>query len=215
LAYPVPTRRIIAGFVWLWLMAVASATAHQQAPARTGSPLPLTSAGSLPVIKVAPNFALHSHADQPIQLSDLRGKVVLLDFFYASCPDICPVVTAKMGTLQRRLKQQGVLGRDVVLLSASFDPERDTPEALRRYAKMVRAEPGGWLFLRGADAEISRVVQGFDVWVKPSSDGSFDHSMRIYLIDRDGRIREIYNYTFFSVEQVLLDIRSLLQCRAK
>ncbi|MGH7428363.1 MAG: SCO family protein, partial [Candidatus Methylomirabilaceae bacterium] len=122
----------------------------------------------------------------------------------------CPVIAGKMGTLQRRLKQQGVLGRDVVLLSASFDPEKDTLDVLRRYAKTARAEPGGWFFLRGDDADVSRLVQDYDVWVKRSPDGSFDHSMRIYLIDREGRIREIYNYTFFSVEQVLLDIRSIL-----
>jgi len=209
-AQTVPTRRIIAGLLGLWLMAVASATAHQQAPVGMGTPPPLPSTGVLPVIKIAPNFALQTQAGQPMQLSDLRGKVVLLDFFYASCPDFCPVVTAKIGTLQRRLKQQGVLGRDVVLLSASFDPERDTPDALRRYAKTARAEPGGWFFLRGADAEVSRLVRDYDVWVKQSPDGSFDHSMRIYLIDREARIREIYNYTFFSVEQALLDIRSLL-----
>jgi len=206
----VPTRRIIAGFLLLRLLAVASATAHQQAPSDTTTPAPPAGSGFLPVIKLAPNFALQTQAGRPMQLSDLRGKVVLLDFFYASCPDFCPLIAGKMGTLQRRLKQQGILGREVVLLSASFDPDRDTLDALGRYAKTMRAEPGGWFFLRGADAEVSRLLRDYDVWVKPSPDGSFDHSMRIYLIDREGRIREIYNYTFFSVEQVLLDIRSLL-----
>ncbi len=205
-----PMRRTIAGLLWLWLMAVASAAAHQQAPSGPITRAPLPSRGFLPVIKLAPNFALQTQSGQPIRLSDLRGKVVLLDFFYTTCPDFCPVVTAKIGTLQRRLKQQGVLGKEVVLISATFDPERDTLDALQRYARMVRAEPGGWFLARGGDAEVSRLLQDYDVWVKRSPDGSFDHSMRIFLIDREGRIREIYNYTFFSVEQALLDIRSLL-----
>jgi protein SCO1/2 len=196
--------------VCLWLTAIPSATAHQQPPPGTGTPAPLPSKGFLPVIKLAPNFALHTQEGRSMRLSDLRGKVVLLDFFYASCPDFCPAVTGKMATLQRRLKRQGLLGREVVLLSASFDPRRDTLDGLRRYASAMRADPGGWYFLRGGDAETGKLVQDYDVWVKPSPDGSFDHSMRIYLIDREGRIREIYNYTFFSVEQALLDIRSLL-----
>jgi protein SCO1/2 len=203
-------RRILAGVLGLWLTAVPSATAHRQPPSGTSTPAPPPSKGFLPVIKLAPNFALQTQAGERIQLSDLRGKVVLLDLFYTSCPDFCPAVTGKIATLQRRLKRQGMLGREVVLLSASFDPAKDTLEALRRYARTVRAEPGGWFFLRGNGTEIGRLVRDYDVWVKPSPDGSLEHSTRIYLIDREGRIREIYNYTFFSVEQVLLDIRSLL-----
>lgn len=192
------------------LLAASGAAADQGAPSLRSATPPLAKTAFLPVIKLAPDFTLMSQSGQPVHLSDLRGKVVLLDFFYASCPDICPLITAKMAKLRRRLSHQGMLGKQVVLLSASFDPGKDTPEALRRYAKGVAAEPGSWFFLRGNDSEVIHVLRDYDVWVKRYPDGSFDHSMRLYLIDRQGRIREIYNYNFFTIEQALLDIQSLL-----
>lgn len=204
-----PRDRLLAGTLSGLLMAAALAAAHQEAPSPPRAQSPLAKRAFLPIIKLAPDFALTSHTGHPVLLAGLRGKVVLLDFFYASCPDVCPLMSAKLGALQRRLKHLGVLGKEVVLLSASFDSVRDTTEALRDYAKGMRALPGGWFFLRGDSAEVSRLLQQYDVWVKPYSDGSFDHSMRIYLIDRQGRIREIYNYNFFTVEQVVLDIQSL------
>ncbi len=214
MAFPAPgggsRRQAIVGLLAGLLMAAASTAAHQAAPLPSAVSAPLARRAFLPVIRLAPDFTLTSHAGQPVRLADLRGKVVLLDFFYASCPDFCPVTSARLATLQRRLKSQGLLGKEVVLLSASFDSLRDMPEALRDYAKSVRALPKGWLFLRGDPAEVTHLLREYDVWVRPHPNGSFDHSMRIYLIDRQGRIREIYSYTFFTVEQVLLDIQSLL-----
>ena len=202
--------RFVAVVLCALLSAAAPTAAHQQAPSPPRPSPPLTRGSFLPVIRLAPDFTLTSQAEQPVHLAELRGKVVLLDFFYASCPDVCPLITGKMAALQRRLKRQGRLGKEVVLLSASFDPVKDTLEALRRYAKGAQAVPGGWFFLRGSETEITRLLQEYDLWIRPSPDGSYDHSMRIYLIDRQGRIREIYSYNFFSVEQVLLDIHSLL-----
>lgn len=204
-----PRNRLLAGTLSGLLMAAAVAAAHQEATFPSGAQPPLAKRAFLPIIKLAPDFALTSHTGHPVSLADLRGKVVMLDFFYASCPDVCLLVSAKLAVLQRRLKNLGVLGKEVVLLSASFDSLRDTPEVLREYARGMRALPGGWFFLRGDSAAVSRLLQQYDVWIKPYPDGSFDHSMRIYLIDRQGRIREIYNYNFFTVEQVLLDIQSL------
>ena len=191
-------------------MAAAGAAAHQEAPFLSEAPPPLAKRAIFPIIKLAPDFTLTSQTGHPVHLTDLRSKVVLLDFFYASCPDACPLISAKLGALQRRLKDLGVLGKKVVLLSVSFDSLRDTPEALRGYAKAARALEGGWFFLRGDSAEVGRLLQQYDVWVKSYPDGSFDHSMRVYLIDRRGRIREIYNYDFMTVEQVILDVQSLL-----
>lgn len=205
-----PRGRFVAAAFCALLGAAASSPAHQEAPSLRHPPLPAAKGAFLPVIKLAPDFTLTSQTGHPVRLADLRGKVVLLDFFYVSCPDFCPLITGKMATLQRRLNTQGLLGRKVVLLSASLDPVKDTVEVLRRYAMAVQTVPGGWFFLRGNESEVTRLLLEYDVWVRPSPNGSFDHSMRIYLIDRQGHIREIYSYNFFSVEQVLLDIQSLL-----
>jgi protein SCO1/2 len=191
-------------------MGASPAVAHQDPPARSGDAPAAVRRTHLPVIRPAPDFALVSHLGTPLRLSDLRGKVVLLDFFYASCSDICPAISGKMAVVQGLLKSRGTLAKQVVLLSASFDPEADTAEALRQYAGRLRASPDGWLFLRGDDTAIGRILRAYDVWVRRAPDGTFDHAERVYLIDRQGRIREIYSYAFFAVEQVLLDIESLL-----
>jgi cytochrome oxidase Cu insertion factor (SCO1/SenC/PrrC family) len=198
---------LLAG-LWAGLGPVVPAVAHQGGSAEP--PVPAKRA-VLPVIKPAPDFLLVSHTAEPIRLADLRGKVVVLDFFYASCPDLCPLATARLARLQRRLHRAGLLGRRVVLLSATLDPARDTEAVLRAQAEATGAKPGGWLFLRGGPSELDRLLAAYDVWTRRAPDGSIDHSMRIYLIDREGRIREIYSYSFFTVEQALLDIASLLE----
>jgi protein SCO1/2 len=134
---------------------------------------------------------------------------------YASCTDACPLITGKLALLQRRLQQQTLLGSRVVLLTVTFDPERDSREVLQRYARGFRADPSGWFFLRGTPDETRRLLALYDVWVRPAPDGEFDHSDRIFLIDQAGRIREIYSQRLFSPESALGDILSLVSERIR
>jgi len=134
---------------------------------------------------------------------------------YTSCTDTCPLITGKLALLQRRLRERKLLGREVVLLTVTFDPERDTREVLQRYARGFRADPSGWFFLRGTPEETRRLLTLYDVWVRPAPDGEFDHSDRIFLIDQAGRIREIYSQRLFSPESVLDDILSLVSERIR
>ncbi|MGH7410939.1 MAG: SCO family protein, partial [Candidatus Methylomirabilis sp.] len=101
--------RFIAAALCTLLGAAASSPAHQEPPSLRRPSPPVAKGAFLPVIKLAPDFTLTSQTGHPVRLADLRGKVVLLDFFYASCPDICPLITGKMAALQRRLNTQGVL----------------------------------------------------------------------------------------------------------
>ncbi|MBI4611494.1 MAG: SCO family protein [Candidatus Rokubacteria bacterium] len=167
-------------------------------------------AGYLPVIRDAPPFALDRADGRRVRLADLRGKVVVLAFIYTSCTDTCPLISGKLATLQRRLQDKKLLRDRVVILSITFDPGRDRPEVLQRYAKGFRADPEGWLFLRATEAETQRLLREFDVWVRPAPDGEFDHADRIFLIDQAGRIREIYNQRLLAVKWVLRDVLSLL-----
>ncbi|MFQ5873566.1 MAG: SCO family protein [Dehalococcoidia bacterium] len=112
----------------------------------------------------APSWEMVSHSGSRLSSEDLRGKVYVANFIWTNCRDTCPTLSLQMALLQDRLKQQGLLGEQVVLLSFSFDPERDTSERLNRYAEIFKAEPEAWLFLTGTPDEVYDVVtRGFGV----------------------------------------------------
>jgi len=172
-------------------------------------------AGYLPVIRAAPPFSLERSDGGRLHLGELRGKVAVVAFVYTSCTDTCPLISSKLAILQRRLQEKKLLRERVVILSVTFDPARDTPEVLQRYARGFGADPEGWRFLRTTAAETRRLLAEYDVWVRQTPDGEFDHADRIFLIDQAGRIREIYNQRLFSVGWVLRDIASLLSDRVQ
>ena len=96
-------------------------------------------------------------------LSTLRGKVVAINFVYTSCalPQFCFRTANHFGALQRRFKTQ--LAGDLVMLTVTFDPVRDTPEVLAEYASTLNADAQAWRFLTGAAAEVKRVCRLFGV----------------------------------------------------
>ncbi len=150
-----------------------------------------------------------NHRGTRTHLSAFRGRVVLLTFVYANCPGACPLVTGKLLALHHELKRSMGGRADVQLLSVSVDPQNDTPAALAAYARQWQVHDGGWLFLTGSEAEIQAVLDAYDLWRKKLPNGLVDHVMRVYLIDRQGDVREIYDSRLFSVALVLQDIGTL------
>lgn len=123
--------------------------------------------GSAAPIAPAPSFVLTDQLGRPVSDVDLRGKVVVADFIYTTCTDICPALTAQMATLRTRLADEGLLGDDVVLLSISVDPARDTPEVMRAYSAPFDADPANWRFLTGDETGIREVVvDGFALGIE-------------------------------------------------
>ena len=118
-------------------------------------------AGSAPprvlaIRETVPDFRLTDQERRSVALSDFRGKVVAVNFIYTSCalPNFCLRIANNFGVLQKRFKAR--LGRDLVLLTITFDPVHDTPEVLAHYAARWDADPGTWHFLTGP----ARDVQG-------------------------------------------------------
>jgi protein SCO1/2 len=110
-----------------------------------------------------PNVVLRTQDDQRVRLYDdlLKGKTVLINFFYANCKDgLCPVTTENLVKFQKLLGAR--CGRDVFIYSFSLAPEQDTPAHLKHYQQMHGAGPG-WTFLTGSphDLELCRVRFGF------------------------------------------------------
>jgi protein SCO1/2 len=157
----------------------------------------------------APEFTLTTQDNVRLSLRDLRGKVVAVTFIYASCTDTCPLLTAKLAGLQAKLGAD--FGQKVFFASVTVDPERDTPEVLKEYARAHGANPAGWAFLTGTRAEIRDVERLYGIWAKKNPRGDVDHTFLTSLIDRDGVLRVQYLGVRFDPDELLADLRSLLR----
>jgi protein SCO1 len=135
-----------------------------------------------------PDFTLTDQAGQPVRLSAIgAGNVVALNFVYTRCalPQFCLRASNVFSTMQRRFARQ--YGRDLVLLTVTFDPERDTPEVLATYAARFNADPKMWRFLTGKTADVRRVCALFGV-ESYLDEGLVNHSLHTAVIDRRGRL---------------------------
>jgi protein SCO1/2 len=160
-------------------------------------------------IGAAPAFTLTAQDGQRLSLNELRGKVVVVTFIYASCADACPLLTAKMAALQDELGMD--FGPKVYFLSITVDPERDTPEVLKRYAQGHGANPSGWAFLTGTPEEIRAVARQYGIYYKKQAAGDVDHTFLTSLIDQRGTLRVQYMGIRFDPDELLHDLQSLLR----
>jgi protein SCO1/2 len=156
----------------------------------------------------APGFTLTRPDGKRLALGDLRGKVVAVTFIYATCVDACPLLTAKMAGLQQRLGRD--FGSKVFFVSVTVDPQRDTPEVLKRYAEAHGANPAGWAFVTGTPEDIREVARRYGVYYKKAERGNVDHTFLTSIIDQQGIMRVQYLGVRFNPEEMLRDLRSLL-----
>jgi protein SCO1/2 len=160
-----------------------------------------------------PDFRLTDQKSRPVALSDLRGKVVAINFIYTSCPlpNFCLRIANNFGVLQKRFKAQ--LGRDLALLTVTFDPVHDTPEVLARYASQWSADPAAWHFLTGPANDVQRVCHLFGVDVF-TDDGLMNHSLRTALIDRQGKLVASIEGNRFTADQLVDLTKSVLDAKS-
>jgi protein SCO1/2 len=163
----------------------------------------------LPKIGPAPEFTLTTQDGKRLSLSDLRGKVLAINFIYATCADTCPMLTAKMARIQDRLGAD--FGPRAQFLSVTVDPERDTPAVLTSYAKLHHTNPAGWAFLTGTPEEIREVARRYGVFYKRTRRGDVEHTFLTSLVDQSGILRVQYMGVRFDPEEMLRDLQALLQ----
>jgi protein SCO1/2 len=171
----------------------------------------ISTSPSLSVIAKAPDFTLRDTTDKLVKLSDYRGRSVLLAFVFTTCPGVCPLISKQMEYIQGELKSAGLFGNQAAMLSVTIDPETDTAPVLAAYARQYGADPAGWRFLRESEDRTKPILKAYDEWAKKLPKGELDHPARVYLIDRQGNIREIYSLAFFNEKQAVIDIRALLR----
>jgi protein SCO1/2 len=145
-----------------------------------------------------PQFQLTDQRGQTLRLADLRGKVLAIDFLYTRCPlpDVCPRLAADFATLQRRFHDR--LGKDLVLISVTVDPDYDTPSVLAAYAKRWAADPNGWRFLTGDVATLAAAL-GEVYW---TDEGSIGHNSTTSIVGRDGRLAAIVDGSSWRIDQL-------------
>ena len=143
-----------------------------------------------PILQVGqsvPDFTLMDQKRDSVRFSALRGKVVAITFIYTRCPlpNFCFRASNNFGVLQRRFADR--MGKDLVLLSVTFDPEHDQPETLADYARTWTKDGAGWHFLTGPPADLKDLCGEFGVssW---QDEGLLTHSLHTVIVDRQGRI---------------------------
>jgi protein SCO1/2 len=175
--------------------------------------LTLTVAGPglspLAEIRSAPRTVLIDATGKPFDLATLRGKVVIVSFIYTTCNGVCPLTTQALRRVQNSLQAAKLWGSSVEFVSITLDPQRDTPEVLSRYARLLGADESAWHFMTGPPARVESVIADWGMWAKSNPAGTIDHPSRIFLLDRRGHEREIYNLEFLTAESVLQDVRAL------
>ena len=162
----------------------------------------------LPAIGPAPAFSLTAQDGATVSLGDFRGKTVVVTFIFASCTDTCPMLTDKMARVQDKLGE--MFGKNIIFISITVDPERDTPEVLKQYADSFGANPAGWFFLTGEPSAIGDVLRRYGVYVKKTPSGDIDHTFLTSLIDSKGILRVQYLGVRFDLEEFRRDLLGLV-----
>ncbi len=148
----------------------------------------------LPVIGQVQDFQLENVDGKTVSLADTEGKARLVYFFFTQCPDVCPITTFAMSEAQDLLMESGRFGKDVDFISISFDPENDTPEAIRTFADRFHANYDGWYFLRGSQDVIRDLAaKSFKIMIAGNRKDNFAHANLIALVDKQNNLRALYD----------------------
>lgn len=146
----------------------------------------------------------------------IKGKITVIGFIFTHCPDICPMTTHNMYLTEAKLKENGI--EDVKFVALSFDPERDSPSVLKKFAEIRELNLKSWTLLTGDKAVIADLLRRFEVRAIPTdstfSDGgelsySIMHTDRISLIDKNGILRKHYPGSKLNVDEIFNDIKKL------
>jgi cytochrome oxidase Cu insertion factor (SCO1/SenC/PrrC family) len=148
-----------------------------------------------PPLRALPDFALTAvtiDGTSPLDLRALRGRVWIADFVYTNCAGPCPMLTANMAGLQKRLP------KSIGLLSFTVDPDHDSPEVLSVYAHKFGANPQRWFFVDGDKSALMKLFRdGFQIAVEENAAAepgqNVAHTTMFVLIDAEGRLRGYYH----------------------
>jgi len=170
---------------------------------------------------VVPNFKLRNQDGHALNLTQFKGKAVLITFIYTRCPrpDFCPRVTRNFAQIDKELAAQPSLYAKTHLLCVSFDPDNDTPERLRAYgAQYIGSDSSQafnhWDFAVPEKPVVQTMARYFDVGITTDADNTITHTLSTTLIGPDGKVVKFYPGNDWTPDQVSADVKQLLAGKA-
>ena len=174
---------------------------------------------ALPTIDTITDHTLLDITGGKVHLRNLtQGKIAVISFMYTSCADVggCPLAAAVLQQIDRRLTERPELAKHVALLSISFDPERDTPVHLAKIRDILNPRTN-WHFLTTASqTDLNPILADFNqpvakLWQDNGDwSGLFRHILKVYLLDTNQNVRNIYSTGLFNAQLVINDIETIL-----
>ncbi len=214
-------------FFSAWLFST-TATAQEQtsnpevlAPGWSELEFEPPTAGSyqLPPLGLAGDGTLLDGKGETTQLHGLMGdKILVLSFIYSSCSEAngCPLATHVLDRIKTRLLESPGEGEAVRFISLSFDPVQDTPQVMRAYGSGFVSEDFDWRFLTTSDeSQLEPILQSYsqmvirDPQTEDGQGGRISHILRVFLIDKNKQIRNVYSPSFLHADTIINDIQTL------
>jgi len=204
------------------MMAALAAGGHEHEPPAVLAPgyfdlefpAPVPGSYRLPPLRQAVDGDVIDEQGKLRRLYDFLGdRVVVLSFIYTTCSDVngCPLASYVLKRIQDRVQGETGLRDRLRLVSLSFDPGHDTPVVMAAYGARLRSPEFDWQFLTTpSEAALQPILDGYDQFVIRDESGAFSHILRVLLIDRERRVRNIYSVSFLHADTVLNDVRTLL-----
>ena len=168
--------------------------------------------------KQAPDFALQDAAGREVSLADFRGKVVVLHFVYAICPDVCPLHAERIAEIQS-LVNASPMKSQVEFVTITTDPSKDRGDILAQYGRAHGLDPANWRFLTtGPDQPedaTRRLAEQFGHRFDKATDGYQTHGIVTHVIDKRGRWRANFHGLKFDPANLVVFVNALVNDVAK
>ncbi len=157
---------------------------------------------------------------KPFNMSDLKGKVILITYGYTQCPHVCPTITAFLKQVETSLDKKGLKGKYQIVF-ITVDPEDDTVKRLREYKREKGFD--NWIFLTGSKENLKKIWNDYNVYVKDKGimemkhnghtmkHRMIDHSAKLTIIDRKGYIVEEFKSMYLPVDDIVKDVSFLIK----
>jgi protein SCO1 len=146
----------------------------------------------------------------------VNEKLVVINYIFTNCPDICPLSTNNMRLIQERVSKEKI--KNLQFVSLSFDPLFDTPDVLKKFAEDHNLNLNNWTFLTGDKSVTDAIIKQAGVLAVPNDSTVFKdgkkifyyvHTDRIQLMDTEGKIRKNYKGSTINIDEIISDIKNI------
>ena len=156
-----------------------------------------------------PDVTFEDSEGRTYSIDEFEGKYVFITFIYTGCTTICIKLEENMAQVYDQIPDE-YIGKDIVFLSISFDPARDDPATLDKYKDLFKSDGETWRMARIPDKkELNSLLEKFGVIVIPDENGNFAHNSAFYLVDRQGALSDVMDFT--KVDEAADKLESIME----